>query len=335
MPRTAAGTFALLGLLLAAGGAAPAPLPPPLAIPEDWTLAWQAPTVPALIDKARPVLTFPSPRDDAPMFLWTGTGKTGVRWFRVATARRVQEKSGKPQWAIARMQNGVFIEDGKGWLPVQESAVRKTVPVHTDMGAPPWAHVVATDPRHGTLFEIEVYFQSMGEAAQGWRLLVLQDAAGGWRYVGSTLGDYWDETGWIDHTRLSARWTDQPEQPLEVFVQWRGWQYVNETGQCTGRAGMNLRFAGAFPFDQVHPVARDDYLEVMPGNTYSGLIELLIECRSLTHRDDAPALLSRAVLRLNPGLNPNRLLPGQRLMIPAPLAIKRLVESPPKVPLPT
>ena len=62
----------------------------------------------------------------------------------------------------------------------------------SDLQARGWARGVTADPVHGTVYEIEIYWESGQNGAQGTRLILWQDPHERWHYAGTLEGDSWD-----------------------------------------------------------------------------------------------------------------------------------------------
>jgi hypothetical protein len=319
---------ALSMVVLSGAGGAP-PVKTITELPDGWTVAWRGDTIQDLAEKSGAIVRFGYVHGET-MLVWTGVGKTGKRWFSMGTARQYAPKGRRPAWIVAR-HNGTMIEDGDGLLPIVEAGVGSGPPVERNMTVSAWAREVGRSEAMGTLFEMEVYFHSFGEGALGSRVLLLQDAKGGWKYAGVMEGDFWDETGWQTKTRLNVEWTGKAESPMELRVE-RAEGGDRERPEPDSIQWLTVEhYRGSLPFWE--PAAEDDYVEVKKGQTFSGIVMAMVAWEAQGNGEKVQLatrrLLAERMVAMNPGLEVDQVKVGQRLRVPdkaGRTALKRIPE---------
>lgn len=295
---------------------------PITALPEDYRIWATAETLPALIAKTKPTLSYVQNTGQT-MFVWASKTTKGKRFFRLANATEYQPKTGPKQWIVTDTDSALFFSNPHNILP------RITITTHgkppfNSIGAETWWHEVATHPQHGTLYEIEYYYQLAGEAAQGTRLVLLEDPTHHWQYVTETDGNYWDDTAYMDETHLQATWTNNPQEPLVLTETWHSFHQGDESEKSWKKrvspSNWIIRtYQGKLPL--LKPTSELCFLKVRKGDTFSSLMKQFIsnfywQISETENQHQAQILLTNEVRRLNPGLKMDHLLVDQKIILP-------------------
>jgi len=322
---------ATVSLFVSTAARSAEPLPPLTQLPEDWKITAHAPTLSALIAKEDPIIHTPD-FTRGELLVWYAKDKRGRESFRLATARSFKPKSSPNLWILASGDLDP-VNTENPLLPAFVVNVRKTRPNDDNggMGTENWSRVVASDPSHGTVYEIEYYDQLAGECASGRLLVLFQDHKGAWQEIALLPGDYWSDTGWSEHTDVRVRWTNNPKSPIELTEIWRATNWTNEvpSDRAILHYGTDTTYTGPLPLNtsKSSPL----FLIVRKNQTFSDILTQL----ALEDVDDEKlrpaykAALKTTLLRLNPTLDPDHVRTGQKILVPNSNTRQKLVTMKP------
>ena len=168
----------------------------------------EADTLEALIEKTRPDFLLPNRE-----MLWISSDASGNPVFTLDGAYEYKPAGGKARWVLLcdfGGPGGIAADEWRGYYKFAVIALSPEVPVH-DPGPGDYATVKASDPAHGTLYEIgwEAGPSGSGLYIMERNLYLLRDAAGKWAFVGegpvtgSSRGAYWGRESQVAFTGLA------------------------------------------------------------------------------------------------------------------------------------
>ncbi|MHC4714680.1 MAG: FG-GAP repeat domain-containing protein [Planctomycetota bacterium] len=296
---------------------------------EGWAVRMEAPTLAALLDKAKPDIVF-----NTVDMMWADTGDDDRMRFTLDRAFRFHVEGQPTKWVL--VASGV-----RGDLQLSGQYTRRVIEVAEAIPRedhwPSYAIVKSASDEFGTLYEIG--WQGVGGIGGSGNhegrsvLYVLRDDAGRWRFIGEGPGECNGRSGgeytFLYSVESTVVWTGDPESPVEVRFVCRDAKYQGGLSDYEIPADIVRRdyvsyteavLEGPYPAS-LRRTTEHPYMVVEEDETFDSLVEHLArwELLWITNRGNARQRLlaawRRELRRLNPSLTEGAIPAGTRAKI--------------------